>query len=69
MRFARTAAIFNAIRDDHADRHHSAPNPRDSWPSWTATTAFDLAPAAEADDRPQLAADPTSRQLRKGGGR
>ena len=60
MRFARTAAIFNAIRDDHADRDQSMGTPWDRWPSWT-DNSFGLAPAAESDDRPQLAADPTPR--------
>lgn len=69
MKFARTRQVLQAAAENHADRHHSAPNPRESWPAWTATLAFDLARPAAADRRPQLVADRTPRRDGKAVGR
>ena len=69
MRFARRDAILQAAAEDHVSRDQSGPNPRDSWPSWTDSIRFGLAPEP-AGRRPQLAADRAPRRAgREGGGR
>ena len=64
MKFARSGQIFNAIRQDLADRPESASGAADAWPAWTDEVRFGIAPEP-LDRRPQLSADPTPRRAGK----